>query len=165
MINPQETFQKLIDLLDDNHVVYKLYSHKKALTWEDLKKAQEETGFWGTETKCLVLKVDNKLIVYVTKQGNQTNFKAIKKKLKVSKVRLASEEELKKYFGAEPGCAYPFGFDDKYDIFVDPSIYDEDWMLFSPVLSNKTIQAKGSDLKIVFDSLLNKVKEITTFNQ
>ena len=164
MVNPEEAYQKLIELLDTKHVEYRLFSHKAALTYEDLLAVQKETGFVGTEGKCMVLKVDEKFIVYVTLQGKRLNFGSIKEHLKVNKVRLATPEELKEYFGAEPGCAYPFGFASKYDVYVDPKIYEQEWFLFSPVLSTKTIQAKGADLKKVFDSLENKVAEVTTFN-
>ena len=54
-----------MELLDTNNVEYKLFSHKAALTYDDLLKVQQETGFEGTEGKCMVLKADEKFIVYV----------------------------------------------------------------------------------------------------
>lgn len=164
MVNSEEVYQKLMDLLDTNHVEYKLFNHKAALTYEDLLEVQKETGFVGSEGKCMVLKIDDKFIVYITLQGKRLNFDYIKEYLKANKLRLATPEELKEYFGAEPGCAYPFGFDSQYDVYVDPNIYSQGWFLFSPVLSTKTIQAKGADLKKVFDNLENKVAEVTAFS-
>lgn len=167
MINSDsdDVYKKLMSLLDTNGVEYKLFNHRSALTYEDLAKVQKEIGFFGTEGKCMVLKVDEKFIVYITIQGKKLNFDAIKSYLKVSKIRLATPEELKEYFGAEPGCAYPFGFNDQYEIYIDPSIYEQEWLLFSPVYPTKTIQAKGNDLKKVFSNLGNKVEEVTNFNQ
>lgn len=165
MVDPNEVYEKLIDLLDTNKVEYKLFSHKEALSWEELAKVQKETGFFGTEMKCMVLKPGEKLIVYVTLQGKRLNFDKIKEQLNVPKVRLSTPEELNEYFGAKPGCAYPFGFDSQYDLYVDPAIYEEDWILFSPVFPTNTVQAKGRDLRKVFASLDNKVQEVTNFNQ
>ena len=165
MVDTNQIYKKLIGLLDSNQVEYKLFSHKEALTWEDIETVQKETGFFGTETKCMVLKAGDKLIVYITLQGKRVNFDAIKVALGVNKVRLSTSEELNEYFGAKPGCAYPFGFDKQYDIYVDPAIYEQERMLFSPVVPTQTVQAKGADLKRVFDSLENKVKEVTSFNQ
>lgn len=165
MINPEEAHTNLIHLLDIIGVEYKLFSHKAALTYEDLAEVQKETGFTGIEGKCLVLKVDDRFIVYITLQGNKVNFDIIKQTLGVDKIRLASSEELKEYFGAEPGCAYPFGFSKDIDIYVDPKIYETDWFLFSPVLPTKTVQAKGKDLENVFSHLENKVTEVNNFNQ
>jgi len=165
MVNSDEIYKKLIDLLDRNHVEYKLFSHKEALTWEDLAEVQKEAGFFGTEMKCMVLKAGEKFIVYITLQGKRLDFNAIKEKVGVAKVRLSTPEELSEQFGAKPGCAYPFGFDAQYKIYVDPEIYQQAWMLFSPVFPTKTVQARGFDLKKVFDSLENKVQEVTNFNQ
>ncbi|MFA6917524.1 MAG: YbaK/EbsC family protein [Candidatus Gracilibacteria bacterium] len=165
MIDSNNIFEKLISLLDINKVEYKLFTHREALTYEDLAEVQKETGFFGTEMKCMVLKAGDSFIVYITLQGKRVNFDAVKEKLVVNKVRLCTPEELAEHFGAKPGCAYPFAFDAKYDIYVDPKIYEQEWLLFSPVLPTKTVQAKGSDLKRVFDSLENHVFEIGNFNQ
>ncbi|MFA5792398.1 MAG: YbaK/EbsC family protein [Candidatus Gracilibacteria bacterium] len=158
-------YQNLLSILDQNQAECKLFSHREALTYEDLEAVQKETGFFGREMKCMVLKADDEFFVYVTLQGNRVNIEKIKEKLNAKKVRLALPEELLEHFGAKPGCAYPFGFDTKFNIFVDPKIFNEEWLLFSPVLPTKTVQAKGSDLKKVFTSLSNKVEEVTDFNQ
>lgn len=165
VIDTQTIHNKLIALLDSNKVKYKLFTHKAALTYEDLVDVQKEAGFFGTEAKCMVLKADSKFIVYITLQGKRVNFDSVKEALNVIELNLATSDELDEYFGAQPGCAYPFAFDTKYDIYVDPIIYRQDWLLFSPVFPTGTIQAKGQDLKRVFDSLENKVCEVTTFNQ
>ncbi|MCL5784879.1 MAG: YbaK/EbsC family protein [Patescibacteria group bacterium] len=165
MSDPEEAYTNLTRLLDINKVEYKLFTHKATFTYEDLAEVQRETGFTGTEGKCLVLKAGDKFVVYVTLQGNRANFDVIKQILVIDKIRLASPDELKEYFGAKPGCAYPFGFSKDVDIYVDLKIYETDWFLFSPVLPTKTIQAKGRDLENVFSYLENRVTEVNNFNQ
>lgn len=164
MVDPYRIYEELISLLDKNKVKYKLFSHKTALTYEDLAEVQKEAGFVGTEAKCMVLNVDGRFVVYVTLQGNRVDFDAIKEKIGSKKVHLATSEELKEEFGAEPGCAYPFGFDSHHDVYVDPKVYEQEWLLFSPVFPTKTIQARGADLNRVFSSLKNQVQEVTSFN-
>lgn len=164
MINSEEVKNKMISMLDSSRVEYKLFQHQPVFSYEDAEKAAQETGYIGTEGKSLVMKADDSFIVYVTIQGKKVNFDAIKEKLDVKKVRLASPEELQEYFGAQPGCAYPFGFDAQYAIYVDPIVYQQEWFVFSPCLPNFTVQAKGSDLKKVFDSLENHVEETEEFN-
>lgn len=164
MPDPLENYHKLIQILDANKVEYKLFEHQAALTYEDLAQVQKETGFFGTEGKCMVLKVDGTFMVYITIQGRRVNLEAIKSYLGAKKIRLATAEELKEHFGAEPGCAYPFGFDASVNIYIDPVVYSQNWFLFSPVLSTRTVQAKGADLKKVFSSLPNQVTETPDFN-
>lgn len=163
MVNQEKIYQNIIKQFEDSGAEYKLFEHRAALTYADLELVQKESGFFGTEGKCLVLKADERFIVYVTTFEKKINFDLIKEKLKAGKVRLANPEELKEYFGAEPGCAYPFGFDKSIDIFVDPKIYEVEWFLFSPLYPTKTIQIKGKDLKPIFDKLDNSVSE-TSFS-
>ena len=165
MINQEPCYKNLISILDANDADYKLFEHRVALTYEDLQAVQKEAGFVGTEGKCMVLKSELGFIVYVTLQGKRVDLERIKNTLGAKKIRLALTKELKEYFGAEPGCAYPFGFSEQVDIYVDPNIYKQEWFLFSPVYPSKTIQVKGADLEKAFSSLKNKVTLITNFNQ
>lgn len=164
MVDQDAIYQNIINLLDRNHAEHKLFQHRPALTYEDLALVQKEAGFVGTEGKCLVLKVDDDYIVYITVQGKKVNFDQIKNILDIKKVRLALPEELMDNFGAQPGCAYPFGFDQKFKIYIDPVIYDQEWFLFSPLYPDKTIQVAGNSLKTVFQNLPNFVTETKDFN-
>ncbi len=165
MVNVDGVYQKFINLLDANKVNYKLFQHKPVFSYEDSVAAQKATGFIGTEGKCLVLKGGGKFFVYITRQGNRMNFEKVKEKLFTDKIKLATPEELREYFGAEPGCAYPFGFDSSIDIYADSELFKEEWILFSAVLPTVTVQIKGNDLRNVFCNLDNKVEEVTNFNQ
>lgn len=164
MIDPIATSNHIIETLTTCDAQYKLFEHRAALTYDDLAAAAQECGFHGTEGKCLVIKTDDRYIVYVTIQGQRVNFEAIKTRTNSKKAKLASAEELLEVFGAQPGCAYPFGFSKEIAIFIDPSIFHQEWFLFSPVLPTRTIQIKGADLQKIFSSLPNKVTEVTSFN-
>jgi prolyl-tRNA editing enzyme YbaK/EbsC (Cys-tRNA(Pro) deacylase) len=74
-------------------------------------------------------------------------------------------EALWEQFAAEPGAAYPFGFDPEISIYVDPAVYEQEWVLMSLVLPTETVQIRGEDVRKVFDHILNLVEEVTTFNQ
>lgn len=164
MVDQNAIYQNIIDLLDKVNAEYKLFHHRSALTYEDLALVQKEAGFIGTEGKYLVLKADDNFIVYITIQGKKIDFNKIKDNLNIKKVKLALPEELMANFGAEPGCAYPFGFDPKYNIFIDPVIYEQEWFLFSPLFSNQTVQVTGNSLKTIFQNLPNSVTETKDFN-
>lgn len=164
MTDPEKIYSKIITLLNTTNAEYKLFDHRRALSYEELEQVQREAGFFGTEGKCLVLKSDNNFFVYITIVGNKVDFKKIAEILGVAKVKLADAQELNEYFSAEPGCAYPFGFSEDIDIYIDPTIHDVDWFLFSPCLPTKTIQVRGADLKKIFSNLKNRVQEVTNFN-
>lgn len=165
MIDQNLIYETIVSLLDKRGVEHKLFDHKEALTWQELEEVQKEVWFFWSELKCMVLKIDDKLIVYITLQGKKVNFDVMKEKFDAKKVRLSTPEELLENFWAKPGCAYPFGFDSQHDIFIDPVIYEQEWVLFSPILPTKTVQAKGWDMKKVFDKLENKIEVVSNFNQ
>ncbi len=79
------------------------------------------------------------------------------------RVRLATPDELRRHFGAEPGNAYPFGFDSSVRIIVDPVVYAEEWLLFSPALPTATVQVRGRDLARLFRGLSNLTEEVPMF--
>ena len=165
MIDSEFIKNKITTMLEQTGVEFTLFEHRPILSYADAEEVQKEAGYIGTEGKSLVLKVEDTFIVYVTIQGQKVNFDSIKDMLQVNKVRLASPEELEEYFGAQPGCAYPFGFDGQYAIYVDPVIYEQEWLVFSPCLPTFTVQAKGLELKKVFDTLPNRVVATKEFNQ
>ncbi len=165
MIQREEIYNHIIQLLNASGAEYHVFEHRAALTYEDLALVQAEAGFVGSEGKCLVMKTEYAFLVYVTLQGQKVDFSKVAETVGVKKVRLATAEELEQNFGAEPGCAYPFGFSENIAIFVDPEIYNREWFLFSPLYSTKTVQVRGENLKQVFATLKNKVAETNAFNK
>jgi Ala-tRNA(Pro) deacylase len=164
MHDMNEIADRIIGILDATNAEYKPYEHRPVLTYDDIEIVAKETGWTGTEMKNLVMKAGDDFVVYVTMQGVRTDTKAMKKHLGVKKLRMATDAELEEYFGAEPGNAYPFGFGEDIRIMVDPDIYQQEWLLFSPCRPNATVQVRARDLENVFTSLPNQV-EVISMNQ
>lgn len=164
MIYPSKVYAGIADILNKSGAEYRLFTHKAAFTYADLAEIQKETGFFGTEMKCMALEVDNRMIVYNTLQREKINISAVKNALNASKVVLASVEALEENFKIKPGCMYPFGFDAQYDIYMNPNVYNEEWVLFSPALPTRTIQMKGEDFQKVFAFLKNNIFEPNDFS-
>ncbi len=163
-IDSKQIKENIIALLNEYKVTYQLFQHDQILSYEDAQREQQKYGWTGTEGKSLVINADGMLLVYFTIQGQKVNFDKIKEILGTKKVRLATSEELIEYFGAVPGCAYPFGFDEQFEIYVDPAIYEQAWVIFSPCLPTFTVQAKGNELNRIFSNVKNKVTETNIFN-
>lgn len=156
--------QRMLDLMDAVGADYKVYTHCPIRNYDDAELARQESGFVGIESKSLVLKSGEDVIVYVTLAGRRVDFKAVRAHLGGPKPKILGDEELWSRFAAEPGAAYPFGFDDGVRIYVDPDIYAEDWLLLSLVLPTETVQIRGADIRKVFAYVANAVEDVTTFN-
>lgn len=159
MADKEAIYSNIVRILDYNQAQYKLFSHTPVLSYKDSAEVQKESGFIGTEGKCLVVRIKDGFVVCITIQGIKLNFSKLKEILNDKDIRLATPEELREYFGAEPGRACPFGFDESINIYIDPKIYSQEWFLFSPLFPTKTIQVKGSDLRQIFSNLKNKTQE------
>ena len=161
---PPDPYDAILRLLAAQRAEHRVFRHRPVLTYADAEAVRREAGFVGTEGKCLVLKVGAGFAVYTTLQGRRVDFRRIRAHLGGVRVRLATPDELRSAFGAEPGNAYPFGFGADVRVFVDPGVYGQDWLLFSPAFPTATVQVRGRDLPRVFRSLPNPTEEVTTFN-
>lgn len=157
--------QRMIDLLDAAGANYHLYHHRPIRNFDDADLARAESGFIGTETKSMVLRSGDQFVVYITLAGNRIDMKAVRQRLGGPKPKFATDAELWEHFAAEPGAAYPFGFDPAVPIYVDPAVFDEEWLLLSAVVSTETVQIHGSSLRQVLARVENPVEEVTDFNQ
>jgi Ala-tRNA(Pro) deacylase len=149
-------------ILDRSGAEHRLYEHRPVLSYEDAELARREAGFSGTEGKALVVAADDRFAVFLTRQGTRLDTKAVRQALGAKKVRVASADDLRERFAAQPGAAYPFGFADDIPILVDPAIYSEDSMLFSAPLPTVTLQIRGRDLRGLLEGLRNNVLEVPT---
>jgi Ala-tRNA(Pro) deacylase len=165
VLTPEIARQRMLDLLDATGAAYHLYTHRPIRNYDDAELARQESGFFGTESKSMVLRSGDQVYVYLTLAGNRVDIKAIRAHIGGPKPRILTAEELAERFAAEPGAAYPFGFDQDVRIFVDPAVYGEEWVLMSAVLPTETIQVRGDDLRRVFAQVPNAVEEVSTFNQ
>ncbi len=163
-LTPEAAKQRMIEVMDTVGADYKVYTHRPIRNYDDAELARQESGFFGTESKSLVLKSGEAVIVYVTLAGRRVDFKAVRAHLGGPKPKILGDEELWSRFAAAPGAASPFGFDVDVRTYVDPAIYDEEWVLLSLVLPTETVQIRGQDIRKVFAHVPNLVEEVTTFN-
>ena len=146
----------ILQLLADHEAEYRPYRHRLILSYADAEAVRVEVGFAGVEGKCLVLRAGEGFAVCVTLAGRRVDLRRVRDRLGGAKVRLATAGELRDRFGAEPGNAYPFGFDAGVAILIDPDLFVAEWVLFSPALTTATIQVRGRDLARIFEDLPNR---------
>lgn len=164
-LTPEIARARMLAVLDEAGAEHKLFTHRPIRNFDDADLARQESGFEGTETKSMVLTSGDDVLVYLTLIGKRVDIKAMRAHLGGPKPKFASDELLASRFAAEPGAAYPFGFDEDVAIYVDPAVYGEEWVLMSAVLPTETLQIRAADLPKVFASLPNRVEEVSTFNQ
>lgn len=153
-------YNKIIELLNQQQVLFKEFDHDPILNYEDAEKEKQKFGWQGVESKNVFMKGnDGKYYLFVTVQGQKVDFKKLKEMLGV-KLYIASEDDVKNIIKCVPGCVAPFGFAEDIIVLIDPGIFQYTDYLFSPGVTTKTIQANVQDLKPIFFGLQNRVIEI-----
>lgn len=99
--------EKIKILLDEHNIVYTELHHEETITSEDSARVRGEDI--STGGKALLLKVDDEFKLFIISAAKKLKSSAIKKHLKVKKVRFATREELLEHTGLVPGSVPPFG--------------------------------------------------------
>jgi prolyl-tRNA editing enzyme YbaK/EbsC (Cys-tRNA(Pro) deacylase) len=105
--NSTQVFEKICELLNTNNVTYKSLTHEPTLTSEDSAKARGEDLSIGG--KAIIMKVDDKFLLFVLSASKKINSKSVKEHLKAKKIRFSTSQELADLCGLVPGSVPPFG--------------------------------------------------------
>lgn len=151
---------RILDALDRAGARYRQFVHRPVMNYDDAELARQESGFTGTESKSMVLRNGDRFLVYVTLAGKRVDFRAMRAHLGGPKPKMVTDEDLRTHFGAEPGNAYPLGFDAAIPVLVDPDVFAQEWVLFSPAVPTETVQVRGEDLRAAYVLLGNPLQEI-----
>ena len=153
----EEKSKYIEKILKDNKISYEIYEHEPIFSYEVAEEVSKKLGFTGTESKSLFLKSKSeKYFIYLTIQGEKVDFKKLKEVLG-EKVSICQAEEMTKVIGCYPGCVSPFGHDKDITIIVDSNVFNQEKLIFSPGVPNKTIIVKANELENIFDIVENEV--------
>jgi len=117
-------------LLNDNQVEYREVHHEPTFTSEESARVRGESLKIGG--KALLMSGDSEFRLFVLPADRKVDSKAIRKKLKLRKLRFATQEELAELTGLVPGCVPPFGQPVlPFELYVDSGIEENDRIAFN----------------------------------
>jgi Ala-tRNA(Pro) deacylase len=162
-----ETFLKIKDILDKSRVDYKHLMHEHVSTSEDAAKIR------GTNledaAKAIILKVQNKdgskessfsFIQAVIPAHQRIDLKKLKIILDSKNVALASPGEVLEQTGCTIGSVPPFASKlFNIPMYMDESILEKDFIVFSAGTHNDSIQMKAQDYFVVLDPKVVEFKK------
>lgn len=129
-MEPAPIFEKIKQLLDEQHITYRTVHHEPTFTSEESARARGEDMSIGG--KALVLKVDDDFKLFVMSAVRKLDSKAVRKKFGAKNARFATKEELLALTGLVPGCVPPFGKPIlQLPLFVDTSITQNEKIAFN----------------------------------
>jgi len=112
--------KKLLNHLEKAKAKYDVLEHRTVYTAYDLAKTTKSK--LQEIAKTVLIKADKKYFLVVVPSHYQLDFTKLKKILKVKKVSMAKENEMKTKFKVKPGAITPFGTIHKVEVIVDKTL-------------------------------------------
>ena len=154
MVNP---YEKIINLLKTNNILYKETEHEPVYTSEQAAKIRGISINQGA--KSLLLKSGNDFVLVVLPGNCRLNSKKLKNILKIKNFRFALPEEVQDKMGCDIGACYPFGNLIDLPTYVDSSLSKNDIISFNPGLHTNSIEIKWQDFYSVVKPKMVDISE------
>lgn len=132
--------------LTDNKVKYEAKKHAEVYTAQEIAHAQHIPGRFLAKT--VIVKVDDKLVIFVMPSNLLIDFPRLKKLTGAKVLRLAPEKEFEKLFpGCDVGAMPPFGNLYNVPVCVDKSLISDEYIVFNAGTHKDTIKMKYKDFE------------------
>lgn len=118
------------ELLNAHGISFREVQHQPTYTSEESARARGEDLRIGG--KALLMKGDGEFRLFVLPADRKVNSSAIRRELKLRKLRFANRDELRDLTGLVPGAVPPFGEPVlPFELFVDAGICDNERIAFN----------------------------------
>jgi Ala-tRNA(Pro) deacylase len=136
-------FSKLKAFLEENNISYEYKEHEEVRTSEEAAKARGDDIRIGA--KAMILKADDKFIMFVLSAAKKIDSKRVKEMLGVKSLRFATPEEVTQITDCLPGGVPPFANIFGLELIVDRTIPMNDFMAFNAGERTKSLKLKTKD--------------------
>ncbi len=136
-------FSKLKSFLDENSISYEYKEHEEVRTSEEAANVRGEDIRLGA--KAMILKADDKFIMFILSAAKKIDSKKVKQILGVESLRFATPEEVNRLTGCVPGGVPPFANIFGLDLIVDKTIPQNEFMAFNAGERTKSLKLKTKD--------------------
>ncbi len=139
----KSVFERIQELLDENHVSYQIKEHPPTRTSEESALHRGEPLKIGA--KAMILKTDQEFVMAVLPADRKIDSSAVKGLFTTKNLRFASKEELVELTGLVPGAIPPLGMLFNIPMIVDKVLLKEENMAFNAGSLEKSIKMKTKD--------------------
>jgi Cys-tRNA(Pro) deacylase len=145
--------------LDALNLEYKLHLHQGTVT--SLEQAAEERGLVpGQIIRSLLFRLEGHVFVMVLMSGpSKVSWSKLREHLGISRMTMATTEQVKEVTGYIPGAVSPFGLPQPIRIMADRGILEHAQISIGAGIRNAGILMKVSDLMTALDIEIGDWKE------
>ncbi|MFF5129221.1 YbaK/EbsC family protein [Streptomyces syringium] len=143
-----ETYEKLIALLDEHDATYRTIDHEAEGGTEAVSKLRGH-GL-AQAAKCIVVMVKlnkktKRFVLAVVSGEQRVDLAAIKGLLGGTYAGFASQDVAEKLSGCASGTILPFSFDPELELIVDPALLDHPEFFFNAARLDRSLALSTSD--------------------
>ena len=144
----EDTYTRLITLLDQHDAHYRLIDHAPEGRTEIVSPMRGNA--LSQAAKCIVLMVKigkkvTKYILGVIPGDARVDLSGVKTLMKGTYVSFASADIAEKLAGSVAGTILPFSFNPELELIVDPSLLENDEIYFNAARLDRSMALKTSD--------------------
>jgi len=153
MIETSLVFEKIIKLLKENRVDFKLYEHEPVFTSEQAAKVRSTNMKQGA--KAIIFSADKTPILIVVPGNKKVDSKLFKKLYRIRDLKLLSPEQVKDLTGLEIGAIPPFGNAMDLITYADELVFENEEIAFNVGAHTKSVLMKANDFKILENPIID----------
>ncbi|WP_324786790.1 YbaK/EbsC family protein [Streptomyces sp. H51] len=143
-----DTYQRLISLLDDSRVDYKLIDHEPEGATDTVSALRGHPA--SEAAKCIVLrvKVDRRTtrhVLAVVPGDRRVDLDAVRTLFAARYAGFSDAETAERLARAVPGSVLPFSFDPDLELVADPEVVARAHLYFNAARLDRSLRMSGAD--------------------
>ena len=159
-MEPEDTYTKLITLLDQHGAHYRLIDHAPEGRTEIVSPMRGNA--LSQAAKCIVLMVKQgkkitKYILAVIPGDARVDLNAVKALMQGTYIAFASPDIAERLAGSVTGTVLPFSFNPELELLVDPSLLENEELYFNAARLDRSMALKTSDYFEIARPRLGKI--------
>ncbi|HEY4690451.1 MAG TPA: YbaK/EbsC family protein [Anaerolineae bacterium] len=158
----EDTYTKLIALLDQHGAHYRLIDHPPEGRTEIVSPMRGNELSQAAKCMVLIVKIGKKVTKYVLgviPGDARIDLNAIKALMRATYVSFASPDIAEKLAGSVAGTILPFSSKPELELIVDPSLLENDEIYFNAARLDRSMALKTSDYVVLAKPRLERIAE------
>lgn len=143
-----DTYQRLINLLDSTATVYKLIDHEPEGTTESVSALRGHPVSEAAKCLILIVKIDRRVTRYVlavVPGDRRVDLNAIRTLFAARYVGFCDAATAERLAHAVPGTVLPFSFDPELELVADPDVIAQPCLYFNAARLDRSLAISGAD--------------------
>jgi Ala-tRNA(Pro) deacylase len=159
-MDSEDTYTKLISLLDQHKAHYRLIEHAPEGRTEIVSPMRGNALSQAAKCIVLMVKIGKKITKYVlavVPGDARVDLNAIKALMQGTYIAFASPDIAERLAGSVTGTVLPFSFNPELELLVDPALLENDEIYFNAARLDRSMALKTSDYFEIARPRLGKI--------